>query len=88
MKKSLEIPQAKKNIRLEQRHMLEELVRKYEEHRDNKDDNDLNLQRFSDIFPATFGAGGHGRVSDVRAMMGETTKTTMGDKKKGARQET
>ena len=31
--------------------MLEELVRKYEEHRDKKYDNDLKLQRLYDILP-------------------------------------
>ena len=34
--------------------MLEELVRKYEEHRDRKYDNDLKLQRLYDILPKPF----------------------------------
>ena len=31
--------------------ILEELVRKYQEHRDKKYDNDLKLQRLYDILP-------------------------------------
>ena len=52
MKKSLEIPPSEDDSRREQRDPdVEELVRKYEEHRDKKCDSDLKLQRLYDIFP-------------------------------------
>ena len=51
-KKSLEILRAKTTSGVSSaRQMLEELVRKYEEHRDKKYDNDLKLQRLYDILP-------------------------------------
>ena len=46
MKKSLEIPRAKATMQ-----MLEELVKKYEKHRDKKYDNDLKWQRLYDFLP-------------------------------------
>ena len=50
MKKSLEILRTENTSKVScVMQMLEELVRKYEEHRDKKYDNDLKLQRFYDI---------------------------------------
>ena len=52
MKKSLEIPRAKNTSDVSSAiQMLEELVRKYEEHRDKKYGNDLKLHRIYDILP-------------------------------------
>ena len=52
MKKSLEIPRAKTTSDVNSAvQMLEDLVRKHEEHRDKKYDNDLRLQRFCDTLP-------------------------------------
>ena len=52
MKKSLEIPGAKTTSDVSSAvHILEELVRKYEEHRDKKYDNDLKLQTLYDTLP-------------------------------------
>ena len=52
MKMSLEIPRAKTTSDVSSAiQMLEELVRKCEEHRDKKYDNDLKLQRLYDILP-------------------------------------
>ena len=50
MRKSLEIPRAKTTAYVSSAmQMLQELLRKYEEHRDKKYDNDLKLQRLYDI---------------------------------------
>ena len=50
MKKSLEIHRAKNTLEVSGAiQMLEELVRKYEEHREKKYDNDFKLQRLYDI---------------------------------------
>ena len=52
MKKSLEIPRAKTTSDVSSAiQMLEELVRKYEEHRDKKYDNDLKLQSLFEKLP-------------------------------------
>ena len=51
MKKSLGILRAKTTSDVSSAiQIIEELVRKYKEHRDKKCDNDLKLQRFFDIF--------------------------------------
>ena len=52
VKKSLEIPRAKTTSDASSAiQMLEELVRKYEEHRVKQNDHDLKLPRLSDILP-------------------------------------
>ena len=52
MKKSLQIPRAKTTSDVSSAiQMLGELVRKYEERRDKKYDNDLKLKRLRDILP-------------------------------------
>ena len=50
-KKSFEILRAKTTSDASAIQMLEELVRKNEEHRDKKCDNDLKLQRLYDTLP-------------------------------------
>ena len=71
-RKSLEIPRAKTTSDVRSAtQMLEDLLRKYEEDRDKKYDNDLELQRLHDVLPKPIeqqlvGARGRRRVSDIR----------------------
>ena len=52
-RKSLEIPRAKTTSDVRSAtQMLEDLLRKYEEDRDKKYDNDLELQRLHDVLPS------------------------------------
>ena len=76
MKKSLEMPRAKTSADVSSViQLLEEVVRKYKEHRDNKCDNDLKLQRLYDFLPKPIEQWTWRRWETAVA-----TKTTMEDK--------